>query len=62
MTGVDSWLDPKYDDAEQEFVDGVLGKANGEIKMKILTADASYDAGFEAGVLSAEAGLGRYSD
>lgn len=27
-----------------------------------LNGEASYDAGFEAGVLATEAGLGRYSD
>lgn len=60
---LDDWLDTEnYDKAGEMFVDGVLDKANGELQMKALQADAAWDAGFEAGVLAQEAGLGRYSD
>lgn len=59
----DSWLDkPK---------DSVLNLAATLADTKRITYDqrrldlnaaAGYDAGFEAGVLASEAGLGRYSD
>lgn len=60
MKVLDDWLDAEnYDKAEQRFVDGVMGRADGEMAMNALIADAAWDAGFEAGVLASEAGVGR---
>lgn len=57
---IDSWLDVKaYDNVEQAFVESTLGKAEAENEMNYLIAQASFDAGFEAGVLASEAGVGR---
>jgi hypothetical protein len=59
----DDWLrTEEYDKAEEMFVGGLLDKAQGEITMNTLAIEASWDAGFEAGVLAQEAGVGRYSD
>lgn len=59
----DAWLDKPTDSAL------LLGASLADVKrVKYdqrrldLNGEAAYDAGFEAGVLATEAGLGRYSD
>lgn len=63
MTVTDSWLETeRYDDAESKFVDAIVTRAESENEMNALVAYAAYDAGFEAGVLASEAGVGRADD
>lgn len=60
MSVTDSWLNnEKYDHAEEKFINAVLDRSEGELVMNGLIADAAWDAGFEAGVLASEAGVGR---
>lgn len=63
MSVPDTWLDTeKYDSAEKLFLESVLGKAEAELSMNAQVSRAAYDAGFEAGVLASEAGVGRADD
>lgn len=58
-----TWLDQKnYDKAANLYAQGVLGQIDADLAIAALTNEASFDAGFEAGVLASEAGVGRYSD
>lgn len=55
-----AWMDTeKYDSAVQRYGQGMFQQFSAEDELKLLTNVASYDAGFEAGVLASEAGVGR---
>ena len=57
------WLDnDDYHAAVMKYGNAVLSQVEGESDLQEVTNVASYDAGFEAGVLASEAGLGRYND
>lgn len=54
------WLDQdRYHAAVMTYGNAVLAQVEGESDLQEVTNVASYDAGFEAGVLASEAGLGR---
>lgn len=66
----EAWSDKKVVEEAKRILDHSdrerkLGAAYDTLAHLALRADAStagYDAGFEAGVLATEAGLGRYND
>jgi len=54
------WLDQEqYNKAAVKYGNAVLTQVESESDLQDLSNTASYDAGFEAGVLAQEAGLGR---
>lgn len=54
------WLDQAgYEKAAKQYGNGIMDQVEGELTLSAIANEASWDAGFEAGVLAAEAGLGR---
>lgn len=54
------WLNTDdYQKAAVKYGNAVLAQVEGESDLQELSNEASFDAGFEAGVLASEAGLGR---
>lgn len=55
------WLDPaEISAAVKVSASAFVASTSADMAVHELEADAKYDAGFEAGVLAAEHGLGRY--
>lgn len=59
---IDSWLGEDWENAVDDSSDKFYAYLLAQAEHQDLRQDGSYDAGFEAGVLASEAGLGRYSD
>lgn len=56
-----SWLDEEKDmKLLMTAVKHDIERVDADLDRMDLNSDASFDAGFEAGVLASEAGLGRY--
>lgn len=54
------WVDQTaLDKAGQDYARGVIDQVDAELQISAITNEASWDAGFEAGVLASEAGVGR---
>ena len=63
MRNRNPWLDNKaHDEALNEATGADITRIRQDDLRLEIVSEAEYDAGFEAGVLASEAGLGRYSD
>lgn len=60
---INDWIDHKTEsDIDRVQTRGTADVMLAGIAKQLVRESASYEAGFEAGVLAGEAGLGRYSD